>query len=129
MRRNKLGNKKKVIDGITFDSKREAKRYSELKLLERAGVISDLELQKKYVLIPAQYREVPTGELYKVGARKGLPKMKRVCLEEACTYTADFVYKKDGQTVVEDAKGFRTDKYIIKRKLMLHLYGIRIVEV
>lgn len=129
MRRNKLGNKKMVIDGITFDSKREAKRYRELKLLERAGVISDLELQKKYILIPAHYEEVPTGEVYQVGARKGLPKMKRVCIEESCGYVADFVYKKDGETVVEDAKGFKTDKYIIKRKLMLHVHGIKVVEV
>ena len=92
-------------------------------------MISDLELQTKYLLIPAHYEEVPTGEVYQVGARKGLPKMKRVCIEESCGYVADFVYKKDGETIVEDTKGFRTKDYIIKRKLMLHLYGIRIVEV
>lgn len=129
MRKNKHGNKKTVVDGITFASKHEAKRYGELKLLLRVGIISDLELQKKYVLIPAQYREAPTGEVYKVGARKGLPKIKRVCIEESCCYVADFVYKKDGREVVEDAKGVRTKDYIIKRKLMLYVHGIRIVEV
>lgn len=129
MQKNKLGNRKTVVDGISFDSKREAKRYRELKLLLRAGVISDLELQKRYVLIPAQYEEMPTGEAYKIGEKKGLPKVKRVCVEQSCFYVADFVYKQNGKTVVEDTKGFQTKDYIIKRKLMLHVHGIKVVEV
>lgn len=128
MQRNKLGNKKTVIDGIIFDSMREAKRYGELKLLLRAGAISDLELQKVYELIPAYYEEVETGEVYKIGKKKGQKKTKQRTVEQAVTYAADFVYKKDGETIVEDTKGFRTKDYIIKRKLMFHVYGIRIVE-
>lgn len=101
---NKYGNKKVTVDGIEFDSKKEARRYSELKLLERAGEIQDLQLQVKFELIPKQ---------------KG---------ERACNYIADFVYTENGQTVVEDTKGFKTPEYIIKRKLMLERYGIRIKE-
>ena len=125
----KYGNKKVTVDGITFDSKREAKRYGELKLLLRAGAISNLELQKSFELVPAQFEDVETGEVYKQGERKGQSKTKRVCTEKAVTYVADFVYKKDGKTVVEDTKGFKTKDYIIKRKLMLFMNGIRVVEV
>ena len=80
---SKFGNVK--TDG--FDSKREAKRAAELRLLERAGEITNLHFQVQYVLIPAQYE----------GGK---------CVERACTYEADFVYVRDGKTVVEDAKGF-----------------------
>lgn len=96
---------KTILDGIQFDSKREAKRYSELKLLERAGVIQNLRLQVKFELIPKQQGE------------------------RACTYIADFVYEENGQTVVEDAKGMKTKDYIIKRKLMLWIHGIKIREI
>ena len=107
MMMNKYG-AKKITDpatGFVFDSKAEFIRWCELRLLERAGKISDLQRQVKYELIPKQ---------------KG---------ERACTYLADFVYKdSDGNTVVEDTKGVRTDAYRIKRKLMLHIHGIRIKE-
>ena len=85
MRKNntKLNNQAVVIDGIEFQSKKEGKRYSELKLLERAGEISNLELQKRYELIPAQYEIVETGEYYKVGDKKGQAKTKRVCIEQS----------------------------------------------
>ena len=136
-RRNntKLNNKSIVIDGIEFQSQKEGKRYAELKLLQRAGEISDLELQKKYELIPAQYEIVETGEHYKVGGRKGQPKTKRVCIEQSVVYIADFVYQKNGQTVVEDVKGYRDPssatyaKFVLKRKMMLWIHGIRIKEI
>jgi hypothetical protein len=95
--------------------------------MERAGVISNLELQKVYELIPAQY--AISDELYTKGKNKGQPKRGEL-LERAVTYKADFVYvDADGYTVVEDTKGVRTKEYIIKRKLMLFNYGIRIREV
>lgn len=109
----KFNNKKVTIPGRTFDSREEYNRYCELLLLERGGYISDLKLQVKYVLIPAQKDE--SGKV----------------LERECSYIADFVYfdQKAQRTVVEDTKGFRTKDYIIKRKLMLERYGIRIREV
>lgn len=133
--KNKLNNKSIVIDGIEFQSKREGNRYCELKLLQRAGKISNLELQKKYELIPAQYETVETGEYYQRGPKKGQPKTKQVCIEQAMAYIADFVYEEDGETIVEDVKGFRDTssatyaKYVIKRKLMLYIYGIKIHEI
>lgn len=125
----KHGNRKTVVDGIEFDSAKEARRYCELKLLQRAGQIEGLELQKEYELIPAQYE---TFERYgKKGQR--LKDGKR-CIEKSCVYKADFVYKQNGQLVVEDTKGYRDPasaayaKFVIKRKLMLYRYGIRIIE-
>ena len=104
--RNKYKNKKVVIDNIEFDSQREALRYLDLKVLQKANLISDLQLQVKFELIPKQ-----DGE-------------------KACHYVADFVYKdENGQTVVEDTKGMRTKDYIIKRKLMLFRHGIKIKEI
>lgn len=126
---SKYHNKKITIDGHKFDSVKEANRYRDLKLLLRAGKISNLELQKVYELIPAQYEEVSTGEIYKRGDLKGAPRLKKICLEHAITYVADFVYVENGKTVVEDTKGVKTDKYIIKRKLMLWRYGIKIKEI
>lgn len=103
----------RVIDGkrALFDSQREAHRWDELVLLQRAGKISDLERQVRFRLIPAQYDHA--GKL----------------IEKPCDYIADFVYRQDGRVVVEDAKGRKTDAYIIKRKLMLRVFGIKIVEV
>ena len=93
-----------------FDSKRERARYSDLMLMQEAGEIYQLQRQVKFTLIPAQYRD---GK----------------CIERACCYVADFTYrKKNGTFVVEDCKGFRTDVYRIKRKLMLERYDIRIKE-
>lgn len=134
-RTNKLGNRSITIDGISFQSVREGNRYCELKLLQRAGKISNLELQKRYELIPAHYEEVETGEYYKVGSKKGQPKTKRVCKELAVDYVADFVYEENGKTIVEDSKGFRDPSsatykvFVIKRKLMLWKYGIFVKEV
>lgn len=134
-RNNKLGNRKVSFDGVEFASRRECLRYCELKILQRAGKISKLELQKRYELIPAQYEVVETGEIYKVGSKKGQPKTKKVCVEQAVEYVADFVYEENGKTVVEDAKGFRDPSsatykvFVIKRKMMLWKHGIMIKEV
>ena len=108
----KYNSKKTIVDGQKFDSKKEANRYQELVLMEKAGVIKNLSRQVKFVLIPSQ-RDEATGKV----------------IERECSYKADFVYEEDGKTVVEDVKGFRTKEYIIKRKLMLYQYGIRIREV
>ena len=121
---NKYGNKKITFDGITFDSRKEYNRYRELLLLEKAGAIQDLQLQVKFELIPAQYEIV---ERYgKNGQRL---KDGRKCIEKECAYIADFVYFENGVKVVEDTKGMRTKEYIIKRKLMLYIHGIKIREV
>lgn len=102
-----------------YDSIREYRRSRELKLLEKKGIISDLQEQVKYELIPAQYRYYDVQGVRKVLHKKSL-------LEKSMSYYADFVYCKDGDLVVEDSKGFETKEYIIKRKLMLHVHGIRI---
>ena len=136
-RRSKLGNTKVAVDGIEFDSKREARRYSELRMLERAGNITDLRLQVEYELIPGHYEVEPTGEVYKRGENKGKPKTKRVCIEHPVFYVADFCYTdtESGKEIVEDAKGYRDPNsatykvFVIKRKLMLWRYGIKVPEV
>lgn len=114
MMRSKYG-ARQIIDskGRMHDSKAEFRRCHELELLERAGEIRDLRRQVKHVLIPAQYDS--SGKL----------------LEKAITYTSDFEYVdvRTGEAVVEDVKGVKTKDYIIKRKLMLWIYKIRITEV
>ena len=125
---NKYGSRKVVIDGETFDSKKEARRWQELKMLERIGEISGLQRQVPFELIPNQY--VPTGEFYQRGQKKGQPKMELA--ERSCCYIADFTYWRYGRPdtiIVEDTKGIRTKDYIIKRKLMLYIHGIRINEI
>lgn len=107
---NKYGNRKVIYNGIEFDSMKEAYRYAELMLMVRAGVISDLRLQVSFELIPAQ-------------------RIDGKVVERAVNYVADFVYKQNGQTVVEDTKGYKTSEYIMKRKMMLYFHGIRIMEV
>lgn len=106
----KYGNKKVVRDGIEFDSIKECQRYCELKLMQRAGLISDLQTQVSFELIPAQ-------------------RIDGKVVERAVNYIADFVYQQDGQKVVEDTKGFKTKDYILKRKLMLWVHNLRIREV
>ena len=131
MKKSKYHSRKITRDGITFDSIREFRRFQELRLLEKAGAIQNLQRQVKFELIPAQYEEIPTGELYKRGDRKGQPKMKRVCVEESVCYYADHVYMENGKRVVEDVKSSatKTKEYIIKRKLLLYIHGIKIREV
>lgn len=113
-------------DGIEHDSQAEAKRWIQLKLLERAGEITDLKRQVKYVLIPAQYETI---ERYSMKGKRLKDGTKLI--EKECAYIADFVYTdwKTGQVVVEDTKGFKTKDYIIKRKLMLWVHNIKLREV
>ena len=121
---NKYNNKKCTVNGIIFDSRKEARRYQELLLLQRAGVIKNLQRQGKDVLIPAQYESY---ERYGKNGQELTPGKKLV--ERECAYVADFVYLEGGKTVIEDTKGMKTKDYIIKRKLMLYIHGIRIREV
>lgn len=105
---SKYYNKKtQTIDGMVFDSKKEASRWGQLKLMERAGLIKDIQTQVKFELIPKQEGE------------------------RACSYVADFVYTdcNTGKKVVEDTKGYRTEVYRIKRKLMLWVHNIKIIEI
>ena len=108
----KYHNTKTVVGGIEYDSRKEACRGEELRLMERAGIISGLKRQGKYELIPPQ-------------------KLNGRGVERAVNYVADFEYTKDGETIVEDVKSPATitKEYIIKRKLMLWEFGIRIIEV
>lgn len=101
--RRKFGNKPTVFEGISFHSKREAKRYAELSLLHKAGRISDLQTQVKYDLI--------------------------VNGVKIATYRADFVYTENGNRVVEDAKGYPNDRWPMKKKLMKACHGIEVIEV
>lgn len=110
---SKYGAQKTTFQGRQFDSKREAERFAELRYMQMGKLISGLECQVKFELIPNQKDE--NGKV----------------IERAVIYIADFVYTdlRTGEMVVEDAKGCRTKEYIIKRKLMLHVHGIRIKEV
>lgn len=122
---NKYANKKVQLDGIAFDSRKEAKRYAELKLLEKAGEITGLDRQVKFDLVPAQYEE------YERTGKSGQPlKPGKRCVEQAICYVADFCYRdKDGEYIVEDTKGYKTKDYVIKRKLMRYMLEITIKEV
>lgn len=125
MRRSKYKNRKVVTAAGVFDSEREYLRYLDLRTLERGGAIQNLRRQVKYDLLPPIYE---TYERYSEKTGKRLKDGERV-IEHGVSYVADFVYEKDGETVVEDTKGVRTEAYIIKRKLMLYFRGIRIKEV
>lgn len=92
-----------------FASKAERNRNQELLLMQKAGVITGLDRQVKFTLVPAQYEN---GK----------------CVERAVNYYADFTYWKDGKFIIEDVKGVRTPEYIIKRKLMRQR-GYKITEV
>ena len=107
---SKYGNVKCVIDGLTFHSQREGTRYIYLKSRELDGDISDLRCQVKYVLIPRQ--DDADGK----------------CLFRATTYAADFVYVENGQTVVEDSKGFPNDRWAMKKSLMYWVHKILVRE-
>lgn len=104
----KYHNKKVIIDGIPFPSQKEGNRYLQLKKLQEEGIISDLKLQVPFVLI----------EPFTLNGKK-YRKME---------YVADFVYFRDGEQIVEDTKGYRTEIYKIKKKLMAYLYHIQIKE-
>lgn len=116
-----------IIDGIVFQSKKEGRRYEELKLAEAAGAIGDLQRQVRFELIPAQ-REPDTR-----GPKGGV--IKGRLIERKVEYVADFVYidLQTGEKVVEDVKGMREGTayavFKIKRKLMLERFGIRVKEI
>lgn len=108
----KYHNRKVSVDGILFDSAREARRYGELRLLEKGGYISNLRLQVPFELIPNQKN------------------IDGKVVERKVSYIADFVYlDRDGRTVVEDSKGMKTEVYKLKKKLMRYVHGIEIKEV
>lgn len=117
---SKYNSKKITVSGEKFDSMKESRRWQELRLLEKAGKIHDLQRQVRFELLPAQ-REQPI-----IGPRGGVKPGK--VIEYPVHYIADFVYCRGGERIVEDAKGVRTADYIIKRKLMLYIHGIRILE-
>lgn len=119
----KYRNKKVKANGIVYDSKKEYYRHCHLLALEKAGIIKKLERQRKFVLIPAQ-REPDI-----IGVRGGIRKGN--VIERECAYVADFCYEMNGETIVEDVKSSatKTKDYIIKRKLLLSTYGLRIHEI
>lgn len=114
---------KVTVDGVEFDSKREARRWLQLQRMNELGEIYDLQRQVRFELIPAQFEPDIRGN--KGGTKRGR------CIERNVVYVADFAYRnaQTGEYVVEDAKGVRTDAYVIKRKLMLYGRGIRVREV
>ena len=102
---SKFGAKKTMVDGITFDSKWESERYGQLKAMERGGIVTDLKLQVKYDIVINDIK--------------------------ICKYIADFVYKEESpdgkiREIVEDAKGFETPEFKLKKKLMKAVHGIDI---
>ena len=102
---SKFGAKKTMVDGITFDSKWESERYGQVKAMERGGIVTDLELQVKYDIVINDIK--------------------------ICKYIADFVYKEESpdgkiKEIVEDAKGFETPEFKLKKKLMKAVHGIDI---
>jgi len=99
---SKYRNRKTVVDGLTFDSAKEARRWSELFLLQRAGQITDLARQERINIM--------------------------VNGQKVCAYIADFTYTEAGNKVVEDCKGYKTDIYRLKRKLLKAALGVEIRE-
>lgn len=121
----KYNNQVLTIDGETFDSRKEFHRYKELLILERVGKIKNLQRQVKFELVPPQYDPV---ERYSEKTGLRMRDGKKLA-ERGVYYIADFVYSlPDGSTVVEDVKGMKTTEYVIKRKLMRHVHGIKILE-
>ena len=102
-RKSKFNNEKTIVDDILFDSKKEADYYLELQILKKAGVVTDFELQPKFVLQPSYYKDG-----------------KKI---QAITYKADFkVFYKDGRVEIVDTKGFETQVFKIKKKMLEYLY-------
>lgn len=108
---SKYKNTKIISEGEKFDSRKEFNRYLELLIYQESGVIQDLKRQVPFVICDKVINE--EGKV----------------LQRESKYIADFTYIKDGELVVEDAKGFRTDLYKLKKKLMFQRYGILIKEV
>ena len=106
--RSKYHAKKTTVDGITFDSRREADRYLVLKSMEKDGDIEDLRRQVRYELVPA----------FDVDGKHYRP----------VYYVADFTYRENGHEIIEDVKGVKTDVYRLKAKLVAYRYGMNIRE-
>jgi len=108
-RKNKYNNRKPVVDGITFDSQKEADYYCKLKLLKKAGEIEEFELQPEFELLPPEEDRVTGRGIY---------------------YRADFRVKyPDGREEIIDTKGYKTPVYKLKKKLLLAKYpGINFIE-
>lgn len=123
-RKGKYNAAKIIVNGRVYDSKKEARRGAELERKEQDGTITNLRRQVKFVLIPAQ-REPDI-----IGPKGGRKPGKTI--EHELSYIADFVYEENGETIVEDVKGYRDSGayriFSMKRKLMLYLKGIRIRE-
>ena len=121
---SKYLNLKTTVDGITFDSRKEARCYMVYKQRERDGKISNLRMQVSYELIPAIYRD-------EVKHLKTKDKTIRKCIQRVVHYIADFVYTDNstGEEKVIDTKGFRTKEYKLKKKMMLAFKNIEIIEV
>lgn len=128
MARSKYFAKKTLVDGILFQSKKEAERYLVLKEQEKQGLISDLQMQVPFLLVPSQYEDI-----VKFTPKRHNEKIVKKLLEKKVEYKADFVYNRNGEMVVEDAKGYRDSTayalFVVKRKLMLYVHGIRVVEI
>jgi hypothetical protein len=103
MARSKYRAIRTTVNGLSFASQKEERRYQDLLLLERTGRISNLELQPRF---PCRVNDLLV-----------------------CTYVADFRYTEDGSSIVEDVKGMKTDVYILKAKLVKALHGITVKEV
>lgn len=112
---NKFKNRKTIVDGQKFDSKKEANRWAELKLMERAGLITDLKRQVRFLLTPTVYDE------------------QGKCKMPSSSYIADFVYRKDHKLVVEDVKGYKKGPayglFVQKKKVMYDKYKIFVEEI
>lgn len=124
-KKSKFGNKKVEFEGIKFDSKKERDRYIFLKEAEKKGEIKDLQLQVKYELIPAIKEEY-------VEHLKTKDRVRTRTIQLAITYTCDFQYTKGDELVVEDVKSspkMLAKEYILKKKILFALKGIKIREV
>lgn len=109
---SKYNSRKTIIDGITFDSKKEAKRYVELKNKQEEGKITNLRLQVPFELVPSFTIEIDGKKRKRRNIR----------------YIADFVYYEDSKKIVEDVKGRKTDVYKLKKKLFEYKYKVTIKE-
>lgn len=126
MAASKYGNKTIYTQEGKFDSRKEYRRWTELRLMERDGIIAGLRRQVRYEIIPAIWEDRPKQLKTKI-------KMERRCVQMAAHYTADFVYTDvaTGKTIVEDVKGrdaTKTEAYGLRKKLMRYVHGIEIVE-
>lgn len=120
---NKYRNKITYVNGMKFDSKKEALRYLILKDRQDHNEIRDLQMQVPYELLPAVYEK-------QIVHLKTKDKVVNKCIQRAVNYIADFVYNdsKTGKQVIEDVKGRKTKEYLLKKKMMRAILGLTITE-